>query len=49
VEIIKQVRTSAFNKFGPIDQLDYEGLREQWAWLQATYPGGVTYESINDH
>jgi superfamily II DNA or RNA helicase len=49
VEIIKQVRTSAFNKYGPIDQLDYEGLREQWAWLQATYPGGVTYESINDH
>jgi len=48
-EIIKQVRLAAKNKFGPIDYLDYEGLREQWAWLQATYPGGVTYEPIAEH
>lgn len=49
VEIIKQVRLAARNRFGPIEHLDYEGLREQWAWLQATYPGGVTYESIDQY
>lgn len=46
-EIIKQVRTAARIRFGPIAHLDYESLREQWAWLQATYPGGVTYEPID--
>jgi hypothetical protein len=46
-EIIKQVRTAARLRFGPIDRLDYESLREQWAWLQATYPGGVTYEPVD--
>lgn len=47
-EIIKQVRTAAKRKFGAIEELDYEGLREQWAWLQAIFPGGVSYESVDD-
>lgn len=40
----RDVRREAKFIFGPIDDLNYDQLREQFAWLQRRYPGGVIYE-----
>lgn len=44
VDAIKGIRFAAKSQFGPIDNLDYETLKEQWKWLNDTFPGGVDYE-----
>jgi hypothetical protein len=40
----RDVRREAKFIFGPIGDLNYDQLREQFAWLQRKYPGGVIYE-----
>lgn len=40
----QEIRRAALFIHGPIGELTYDQLREEFAWLQRTYPGGVAYE-----